>query len=66
MLLKCAAGHLCGMPTIVLNNPDQHHCMQCGEPMHGNLCSKLYCEYILNDNSPISINEKDIGERARG
>eukprot|EP00957_Ditylum_brightwellii_P091965 7002289-Ditylum_brightwellii.AAC.1 len=51
---------------MVLNNPAQHHCMQCGEPMHSNLCSKLYCDHIIDDNSPININKKDLSERACG
>ena len=40
----CAARDLCTMRDSPLNNPAQHHCMNCGEPMHGGLCGVLWSE----------------------
>lgn len=51
MLLTCAANALCGMKNSPLNNPADHHCMLCEGPIHGALCSKLYCEDIVGNPS---------------
>eukprot|EP00956_Cyclotella_meneghiniana_P016141 scaffold25361_cov66-Cyclotella_meneghiniana.AAC.1 len=43
MRLACAARHLCSL-NLPVQDPPQHHCANCSDPLHGGVCGHLLSE----------------------
>ena len=61
MRLNCAAKHLCSLSPLPVQDPPQHHCANCAEPLHGGVCG-----YLLSELPPhIIINPELYSDRAK-